>query len=228
MVWWADHLIAIATKPLSYYLEGSWQHLSSPFRILAEVCKLRCLQGTDRWCNRARQADGDLENQKSLAQYKALAWFRVASPSQLHLVVVVQEWGSMLPDLWICQEKPDIFVKSTHYKLLATNSENILNTLLSVQKHFTSFNSLLKCHLLSKDFPDRPILNDTPYPTFELPYSLSLLYLPPWHLLLSNKGRNFYLTAPLLDVHHQEQCLAHRKFSRILLNKCRSNTQRQG
>ena len=104
----------------------------------------------------------------------------------------------MLPDLWICQEKPDIFFKYIHHKLLATNSENILSSLVTVQKLFTSFNSLLKYYLLNKDFPDHPIVNDIPYPTLALPYSLSLLYLPPRHLLLSSKGINFYLTALLL------------------------------
>ena len=104
----------------------------------------------------------------------------------------------MLPDLWMYQEKPDIFVKYIHHKLLATNSEDILSSLVSVQKLFTSFNSFLKYYLLNKDFPDHPIVNDIPYPTLELPYSLSLLYLPPRRLLLSNKGINFYLTALLL------------------------------
>lgn len=113
-------------------------------------------------------------------------------------LVVVQGGGSVLSDLWMCQEKPDIFVKYIHHKLLATNSEDILSSLVSVQKLFTSFNSLLKYYLLNKDFPDHPIVNDIPYPTLALPYSLSLLYLPPWHLLLSNKGINFYLTALLL------------------------------
>ena len=104
----------------------------------------------------------------------------------------------MLPDLWMYQEKPDIFVKYIHHKLLATNSEDILSSLVSVQKLFTSFNSFLKYYLINKDFPDHPIVNDIPYPTLELPYSLSLLYLPPRRLLLSNKGINFYLTALLL------------------------------
>ena len=104
----------------------------------------------------------------------------------------------MLPDLWMCQEKPDIFVKYIHHKRLATNSENILSSLESVQKLFTSFNSLLKYYLLNKDSPDHPIVNDTPYPTLALPYSLWLLYLPPRRLLLSTKGINFYLTALLL------------------------------
>lgn len=74
----------------------------------------------------------------------------------------------------------------------------MLSSLVSVQKLFTSFNSLLKYYLLNKDFPDHPIVNDIPYPTLALPYSLSLLYLPPRHLLLSSKGINFCLTALLL------------------------------